>query len=86
MVEFLPQGTFVGLLLVDAIDDCDRLLSDLTRGGFTPTGEFYPSGYRSNDRLVFDDPALAVAWFERLQPQLPGEFIDATGARGYCAD
>src|ERR1043166_2406508 len=81
MVEFLPKGSFVGLLLAEAIDDCDRLVTDLTKRGFAPTGEFYPSGYRDNDRLVFDDLALAVAWFERLQPKLPGEFIDATGMR-----
>ena len=29
MIEFLPQGTFVGLLLAEAIDDCERLLTEL---------------------------------------------------------
>lgn len=81
-MNFLPADTFTGLYLDGAIDDarCTQLLADLERRGFDATAERYPRDYRSNDRLVFDDPALAASLFELLAPRLPAELV-VDGAR-----
>lgn len=57
------------------------LLAELLRRGFRATGGRYPAGYRDNDRLVFDDPALAERLFAMLAPHLPREVITADGTR-----
>jgi predicted 2-oxoglutarate/Fe(II)-dependent dioxygenase YbiX len=40
-----------------------------------PTGAAYPADYRDNDRAVFDDEALAAAWFAALRPSLPEALV-----------
>lgn len=74
-VPFLPEGPHVGVLLRDALsaDDCRQLVARLERRGFSPTGHAYPADYRDNDRLVFDDPALADRWFAAWRDRLPTE-------------
>lgn len=59
---------------------CARLAQSLTDRGFTPTGHAYPPGYRNNDRLVFDDPALAAELWSLAAPHVPATF-EAAGAR-----
>jgi hypothetical protein len=60
---FLPPGSFIGWLLPDVVPParCRELVDELARRGFAATGERYPDEYRNNDRLVFDDAALAEA-------------------------
>lgn len=76
-VTFLPPDRFVGYVVPGAIDDawCAALLAALAARGFAATGGGYPAGYRDNDRLVFDDPALADALFTELGARLPAELI-----------
>lgn len=57
------------------------LRAELERRGFQATAGRYPAGYRDNDRLVFDDPALAERLFATLLPHLPAEVTTADGAR-----
>lgn len=47
-------------------DECDALVADAERRGFTSAGPDYPPSYRDNDRLVVDQPGLAHALFARL--------------------
>jgi len=81
-MRFLPPEHFVGVLIDDAIDDarCAELLAELERRGFDATGERYPRDYRNNDRLVFDDPALAASLFAALGERIPREIV-VNGAR-----
>lgn len=76
-VTFLPPDRFVGYVVPGAIDDawCAALIAALAARGFAATGDGYPAGYRDNDRLVFDDPALADALFTALGARLPAELI-----------
>ncbi len=76
-MRFLPAEHFVGELLDDAIGDarCDALLAELDRRGFDATGERYPRDYRDNDRLVFDEPALAAELFDLIGDRLPRELV-----------
>ncbi|MFN0247971.1 MAG: 2OG-Fe(II) oxygenase [Kofleriaceae bacterium] len=71
--SFLPAEAFVGWRLDDALDPdrCAALLREVGARGFERTGERYPANYRDNDRLVFDDPALAKALFRELRARLP---------------
>jgi predicted 2-oxoglutarate/Fe(II)-dependent dioxygenase YbiX len=80
--SFLPAGTFTGLCLDGLMsdDDCRALRDRVEAAGFAATGRGYPDGYRNNDRLVFDDPALAAALFERARAALP-PILDAGGRR-----
>ena len=81
-MRFLPPDRFVGLMIDNAVDDtrCTELLAEVERRGFDATGERYPREYRSNDRLVFDDAALATSLFETLRDRLPHELV-IDGAR-----
>lgn len=56
-------------LLPDA--ECPTWIGRLEARGFQATGLQYPPDYRDNDRLVFDDPALAQEWAQRLHAHLP---------------
>jgi predicted 2-oxoglutarate/Fe(II)-dependent dioxygenase YbiX len=71
------------MLIEDALtpDELASLLAELSRRGFRATGGRYPAGYRDNDRLVFDDPALAERLFAMLAPHLPREVTTAEGTR-----
>lgn len=51
--------------------DCGSWIQRLEAQGFQATGPAYPADYRDNDRLVFEDPALAEDWLRRLRPLLP---------------
>jgi WD40 repeat protein len=81
-VKFLSPETFTGIYLDDAVSGarCAELLAGLDRRGFAATGERYPRGYRDNDRLVFDDPALAASLYAELADRLPHE-LDLDGVR-----
>lgn len=82
MSSFLPEGAFVGWQLDDFMDveECARLERALAARGFAPTGRAYPRGYRDNDRQVFDDAALAAAWWRIAQAQVPPE-LELDGVR-----
>ncbi|MBK9036947.1 MAG: 2OG-Fe(II) oxygenase [Myxococcales bacterium] len=75
--RFLPPGPLVGVLIPRAIDAarCAGLRAELERRGFAATGERYPADYRDNDRLVFDDDALAAALFAELGAHVPAELV-----------
>jgi predicted 2-oxoglutarate/Fe(II)-dependent dioxygenase YbiX len=77
IASFLPPHTFVGFELVDAVDAawCDALREELARRGFAATGAAYPSGYRDNDRQVFEDASLATRLFANLGHLLPRERV-----------
>ncbi len=79
---FLPPTAFVGWRLRAALEParCAALLGQLDARGFARTGEAYPDGYRNNDRLVLDDPAIAAALFTTLRARLPAE-LAFEGAR-----
>lgn len=61
-------------------DACAALVDRLNAHGFAPTGHAYPPGYRNNDRLVLDDPALAARLWPLIAPHVPATF-EAAGAR-----
>ena len=71
------------VLIEDALtpDELASLLAELSLRGFRATGGRYPAGYRDNDRLVFDDPALAERLLAMLAPHLPREVTTADGGR-----
>jgi predicted 2-oxoglutarate/Fe(II)-dependent dioxygenase YbiX len=50
---------------------CRSLVARAEEIGFKPTCLAYPRSYRSNDRLVIDDPMLAAMLYERLRASLP---------------
>lgn len=84
VTPFLPTGGFVGFEIAGALGAtwCDELRAALERRGFAPTGAAYPGDYRDNDRLVFDDAALAARLFERVGAVLPaGLMVDGVGWR-----
>lgn len=62
-------------------EGCEEARAQLEAWGFQATGADYPAGYRDNDRLVRDDPALAGALFRRVGHLLPAEHTDAAGGR-----
>lgn len=74
---FLPTEAFVGWRLPAAVEParCSELIEMLVARGFEPTGARYPGDYRNNDRLVFDDAALAAWLFERTRERLPAELV-----------
>ena len=84
---FLPPDVFVGWLLPDAItaDRAAALVAELAARGFARTSARYPANYRDNDRLVFDDPALADALFAALRDRLPPH-LDEAGLPATPAD
>lgn len=65
---FLPPG------------ECAALVAALEARGFSPTTAAYPRGYRDNDRLVFDDDALAARWFAAAREALPAA-LEVEGTR-----
>ncbi|MFK8003985.1 MAG: 2OG-Fe(II) oxygenase [Polyangiales bacterium] len=73
MNTFLPAGSFVGFTVPGAIDAsfCASLLDRVQTRGFSATGLRYPDDYRNNDRLVFDDAALAARLYGALGKALP---------------
>lgn len=79
---FLPPEHFVGRWLRGLLprERCDQLIADFEARAFEPTAMQYPRDYRNNDRLVFDDAALATELLERSKPQLP-ELLIIDGAR-----
>src|SRR5438128_1212023 len=52
----------------------------IERLDFGPADPAYPPSYRTNDRWVADDPALAAELFALIGP-LPAEQIDLAGQR-----
>ena len=72
----------VGLVLDAVVDPawCAARIAELAHRGFAATGEAYPARYRDNDRLVFDDAALAAELFARAHAALPAELV-VDGAR-----
>jgi predicted 2-oxoglutarate/Fe(II)-dependent dioxygenase YbiX len=64
-----------------SVPELRALRAQLERRGFTVTAGRYPAGYRDNDRLVFDDPALAARLFAQLAPHLPREVTTVEGHR-----
>lgn len=64
-----PLGMQGGCVVVHdflSADECDVLVADAERLGFTSASPDYPPSYRDNDRLVVDMPDLAHALFARL--------------------
>ncbi|MBT9586642.1 2OG-Fe(II) oxygenase [bacterium] len=59
---------------------CREWIEWLELRGFQHMGGDYPHSYRSNDRLILDDPELALRLFEALRPALP-EVLHRTGRR-----
>ena len=59
-------------LIPDALTlaECEFLIVKM-EGGFQGSNSAYPPSYRTNDRQVIDDPALAAALQERLGRYLP---------------
>ncbi len=60
--------------------ECRRAIAAAETHGFEAMGPRYPDGYRNNDRLVVDDPALAARLFETLKPALPRRFRPSAGS------
>src|SRR5258706_8200222 len=52
-------------------EGCAAVVARAEAMGIGRTGSDYPASYRDNDRLVFDDPALARELFERVRALLP---------------
>lgn len=77
---FLPPGQ-VGFSLAAVLDRqaCAQLRERLQTLGYLPTAERYPAAYRNNDRLVFDDAALAERLFSQLAAALPAELTQDGG-------
>jgi len=69
---------FVGLRLPDAVDAarCEALIAAIEQRGFAATGGAYPADYRDNDRLVFDDDALAAALFAAARDRVPATLVE----------
>lgn len=63
-------------------DECAELIAYSERHGYseaairTPDGERIYKDARTNDRIVYDDPALSKRLFPRAQPLLPAELDD----------
>jgi hypothetical protein len=59
--------------------ECERFVALGDGIGYTPSEVNFVGGsrraeeIRNNDRVIFDDPALATALFERARPLLPSE-------------
>jgi hypothetical protein len=51
--------------------ECRRIVARAERCGFQAPSADYPPSYRSNDRLVLDDPVMAAWLMERLLRYLP---------------
>jgi predicted 2-oxoglutarate/Fe(II)-dependent dioxygenase YbiX len=79
-VPFATEATC--FLIREAISDevCQELIAQSEQRGILLTGGDYPPSYRDNDRLVFDDPALASYLWQRLAEHLPAELPDADGS------
>ena len=80
-LTFLPPP-LIGWQLDAAMPEasCTAMLGQLAERGFERTAERYPSDYRDNDRLVFDDAALAASLFADLRARLPME-LERDGVR-----
>lgn len=63
-----------------SLDECRRYIALGDGIGYTPsevnfaTGSRRAEDIRNNDRVIFDDPALAAWLFERARPLLPSSF------------
>ena len=70
-------------LIEDALSATElrELREQLERRGFAATAGRYPAGYRDNDRLVFDDLALAARLYAQLSRHLPPELLTSDGQR-----
>lgn len=60
---------------------CGSVLDRLARSGFTAPTPEYPQSYRTNDRWVADDPALADEVLAAARPHLPATLVDEAGIR-----
>ena len=60
---------------------CDAFIARAEASGFEDASPSYPPSYRTNDRVVIDDPTLAETMFERVRPHLPPRLADDRGAR-----
>jgi len=82
-VHLLPEGAAGTLYLMPGAfsqGECAEWIRSTEARGYTATGGSYPADYRDNDRLLFDDPALAEVLFERLRGRIPPE-LERDGAR-----
>jgi predicted 2-oxoglutarate/Fe(II)-dependent dioxygenase YbiX len=61
----------IELRRVVSAERCASLRVRLDALGWNPTGQAYPDGYRNNDRIVFDDPALATEILHAIAAVLP---------------
>jgi predicted 2-oxoglutarate/Fe(II)-dependent dioxygenase YbiX len=64
-----------------SFDECAEVIHRAESAGFEAMGRCYPSGYRNNDRLVIDDPALGARLWARVAPRLRREWIAVDGSR-----
>jgi len=78
-VGFATEATC--FLIREAISNeiCQELIAHSEQRGILLTGDDYPPSYRDNDRLVFDDPAVASWLWQQLAEHLPSELPDADG-------
>jgi WD40 repeat protein len=60
-------------------EECAGLIRWAEEKGYAPTGAHYPPGYRNNDRLVVDDPAMARAFWDRLASTFPSTVTEDDG-------
>ena len=63
-----------------SVGECAALIARAEARGFSPTAGTYPGRYRDNDRVVFDDPALAADLFARIRAVIPAR-VDGDGRR-----
>lgn len=58
--------------------ECAQLLSPEVLDSFQSANAYYPPFYRNNERLVRDNPQMALELFEKIKPYLP-EIITVNG-------
>ncbi|MBL4843991.1 MAG: 2OG-Fe(II) oxygenase, partial [Planctomycetes bacterium] len=75
--EILSDSHGTCYLLGGAFDpqECAAWIEATEARGYEATAGDYPASYRDNDRLMFDDPALAETLFERMRDHLPHELV-----------
>lgn len=60
--------------------ECEEFISQSEQRGYeeaaisTAAGQIVVKEVRNNDRILWDDPALALDWFKRCEPFLPSSF------------
>ena len=70
-----------------SLAECRALIAEAEARGFHSAASDYPPSYRTNDRQVVDDEALAGRLLERLQGEVPDRVAgDGADAAPWCLD